>query len=239
MRKTKPVKVTALAVDFGGTVACPGPSPDAATVAWILRELSGPVIPDGFATAFEEVVRRARIADQPRHEQTSFAELLRLAALESGVRLDDPVALAQSVFTTLPDADIDPMAAHTLRNLYEAGLVCLLACDTQRPESVRRATLRRARIEDCFEVLVLSSTLGVRKPHPWFYAAVIEAAGCPPQEILFVGDTQAKDAVGPLAHGMRAVLISPDGRPSGLDPRIGVIAHLSELPAYLESLHAH
>lgn len=239
MRKTKPVKVTALAVDFGGTVACPGPRPDAATVAWMLRELSGPVIPDGFAAAFEEVVGRTRIADRPRHEQTPFAELLRLAALESGVRLDDPVALAQSVFSALPDAEVDPVAAHALRNLHEAGLVCVLACDTQRPESVRRATLRQAGIGDCFDALVLSSTLGIRKPHSRFYTAVTEAAGCPPQEILFVGDTPAKDAIGPLAHGMRAALISPDECPPGLDPRIGVIAHLSELPAYLESLHVH
>lgn len=241
VKETKPaaVPVSAVAVDFGGTLARPGPSPDAVTVARILSELGGPMIPGGFATALEGVVGRARAADRPRHEQTPFAELLRLAAAESGAVLDDPQALARAVFTAVPDAEVDPVAAHALRNLHEAGLVCVLACDTQRPESVRRATLRRARLSDCFDALVLSSTLGVRKPHPRFYTAVIEAAGCPPEQIVFVGDTPRKDAVGPLAHGMRAALISPDGRPPGLDPRIGVIAHLSELPAYLGSLHAY
>ncbi|MFC7640263.1 HAD family hydrolase [Streptosporangium lutulentum] len=114
----------------------------------------------------------------------------------------------------------------------------MLACDTQRPESVRRRTLRQAGISDCFNGLVLSSTLGVRKPHPRFYAAVVEATGCPAGEILFVGDTPAKDAFGPHGHGMRAALISPEGRPPGLHPEIGVIGHLEELPAYLESLRA-
>lgn len=238
MRKTKQVRVAAVAVDFGGTLARPGPSPDAATVARILRELDGPLIPDGFAAALDEAIRGTRAVDRPLHEQTPFADLLRLAARESGTVLDDPVALAKAVFSAVPDAEVDPVAAHALRILHEAGLVCVLACDTQRPESVRRATLRQAGISDCFDALVLSSTLGVRKPHPRFYATVIEEAGCPAEEIVFVGDTPAKDAIGPASHGMRAVLISPDGRPPRLDPGIGVIAHLRELPAYLESLHA-
>ncbi|MEU9887571.1 HAD family hydrolase [Sphaerisporangium sp. NPDC051011] len=228
--------VRAVAFDFGGTLAWPGPAPDAATVTQILRRLPCAVIPDGFAATFEQVTRRVRAADRRRDAQTSFAEQLRVAALESGAVLDDPAAATKEVFTAIVDAEIDPRAAEALRELHEDGLVCVLACDTQRPESVRRNTLREAGIGDCFDGLVLSSTLGVRKPHPRFYAAVVGAAGCPAGEILFVGDTPAKDALGPYSHGMRAALISPAGRPPGLDPRIDVIAHLAQLPAYLESL---
>ncbi|GAA4236842.1 hypothetical protein GCM10023075_60550 [Streptosporangium album] len=154
-----------------------------------------------------------------------------------GTTLEDPAAAARAVFTAVPDAEIDARAAQTLRELHDSGLVCVLACDTQRPESVRRRTLRDSGIADCFDALVLSSTVGVRKPAARFYAAVIEAAGRPAAEILFVGDTPAKDAVGPRTHGMRAALISAEGRPAGLDPAIGVISHLAELPAYLEGLH--
>src|SRR5262249_34995810 len=116
-------------------------------------------------------------------------------------------------------------------------LTCVLACDTQRPESVRRQTLEQADIADCFAALVLSSTVGVRKPHPAFYAAVMDAAGCPPALVLFVGDTPVKDAIAPRGHGMRAVLISRRGRPVGLNPRIGVIGHLADLANYLEAHH--
>lgn len=237
--KTRHARVKALALDFGGTLAHPGPSPDAATVAEILRGLHGTSITGGFASALQEVARRTRLTDRQRDEQTSFAEQLRQAATESGSILEDPVAATRAVFTAVPDAEIDPRAADALRLLYDSGLVCVLACDTQRPESVRRRTLRAAGIEDCFAALVLSSTLGVRKPHPRFYAAVVEAAGCAAGEILFVGDTPAKDAIGPHTHGMRAALISPQGRPAGLDPGIGVIGHLAELPAHLERLHEH
>ncbi|WP_433259797.1 HAD family hydrolase (plasmid) [Streptosporangium sp. CA-135522] len=227
----------ALALDFGGTLARPGPNPDAATVTEVLRGLPGASIPDGFAAVFDQVARRVRAADRQRGEQTAFAEQVRLAALESGAVLDDPAAATRAVFTAVPDAEIDARAARALRELHDSGLICVLACDTQRPESVRRRTLRDAGISDCFDALVLSSTLGVRKPHPRFYAAVVEATGCPAAEILFVGDTPAKDVIGPRTHGMRAVLISAEGRPAELDPAIGVIAHLAELPAYLESLH--
>lgn len=182
-------RVKAVAFDFGGTLARPGPNPDAATVTGVLRGLPDAVIPDGFADVFNEVGHRVRAADRQRGEQTSFAEQLRVAALESGAVLDDPAAAARKVFTAIPDAEIDPRAVHALRQVHERGLVCVLACDTQRPESVRRRTLRQAGISDCFNGLVLSSTLGVRKPHPRFYAAVVEATGCPAGEILFVGDT--------------------------------------------------
>ncbi|SFK20041.1 haloacid dehalogenase superfamily, subfamily IA, variant 3 with third motif having DD or ED [Streptosporangium canum] len=226
------MRVEALAVDFGGTLARPGPNPDAAIIAEALHGLPGTVIPDGFAAAFDDVTRQVRAADRQRGEQTPFAEQLR----RSGVHLPNPAAAAEAVFTAVPDADVDPRAADALRQLRRMGLVCVLACDTQRPESVRRRTLDAAGIGDCFDALVLSSTLGVRKPHPRCYAAVIAASGCPPERIMFVGDTPAKDAVAPYTYGMRATLISPSGRPEGLDPAIGVITHLSDLPAYLEGL---
>jgi putative hydrolase of the HAD superfamily len=141
------------------------------------------------------------------------------------------------VFTAVPDGDVGTETARTLHELHACGLVCVLACDTQRPEVVRRRTLDRAGILDCFDALVLSSMVGVRKPHPAFYAAVVEAAGCRAEEILFVGDTPVKDAIAPMAYGMQSVLIAAE-RPVHLDPSIGVIRQFGELPAHLEVRHA-
>lgn len=228
--------VHALALDFGGTLARPGPDPDGHTVAAALRKLSGTVVPEGFAETFDAVTRRVRRIDRESGRQTPFTEQLHRAAEGCGAALPDLDAAEEAVFTEVPDAEIDPSAARTLRELHASGLVCVLACDSRRSESVRRRTLDAAGILGCFDALVLSSTLGVRKPHPAFYAAVVEAAGRPAGEILFVGDTPAKDAVAPTAYGMRSVLIADD-RPAGLDPSIGVIRRFSELPSYLEGLH--
>lgn len=44
--------VRALAIDFGGTLARPGPNPDGTTVATAIGGLPDTVLPDGFAAAF-------------------------------------------------------------------------------------------------------------------------------------------------------------------------------------------
>jgi putative hydrolase of the HAD superfamily len=228
------VTVRAVAVDFGGTLARPGPSPDGAVVAAALRAVEDTVIPDGFAAAFAAVTAEVRRQDRARDIQRPFVEQLVCAARVCGAVIPAPRAAAEAVFTAVPDADVDSRAAGTLRRLRSSGLVCVLACDTQRPETVRRRTLRAAGIEACFDALVCSSTIGVRKPHPRFYDAVVRAAGCRREEILFVGDTPAKDAVGPYTYGMHAVLITAGPRPAGLPAPVDVIGHFTELPAYLE-----
>ncbi|WP_051967327.1 HAD family hydrolase [Kitasatospora mediocidica] len=232
------VDVRALALDFGGTLARPGPRPDGAIVAEVLRGLAGTVVPDGFPAVFDAVGRRIRREDRARGVQSLFAEQLHRAARECGAVLPDLPGAIEALFTAVPDAEVDPAAADALRRVRRdhGGLRCVLACDTQRPESVRRRTLRAAGLADCFDALVLSSTVGARKPHRRFYDAVVDAAGCRPQEILFVGDTPAKDAIGPHAYGMRAVLVTPAARPDGLPQEIGVIGHFAELPGYLARL---
>ncbi|GGO85153.1 hypothetical protein GCM10012280_18280 [Wenjunlia tyrosinilytica] len=225
--------VGALALDFGGTLARPGPRPTGEVVAAALKGMAGTRIPDGFAPLFDTVHQRVREADRANGGHTPFAEEIRRTARECGAVVPDPEGAVPVVFTALPDAEVDPEAARALRLMRETGLVCVMAADTERPEAVRRRTLERAGIGHCFDALVLSSELGVRKPNPAFYAAVVEAADCPPQEILFVGNTPDKDILGPRAHGMRSVLVAPDGRPPGLDERIPVIAHFADLPSYL------
>jgi FMN phosphatase YigB (HAD superfamily) len=85
----------------------------------------------------------------------------------------------------------------------------VLASNTRWPESARRRTLDAAGIGDCFHALVLSSALGLRKPHPRFYEAVLGTVGCPPGAVLFVGDTADKDIDPPLLLGMQALLVAP------------------------------
>jgi putative hydrolase of the HAD superfamily len=225
----------ALAVDFGGTLARPGPSPDGDIVASALADMEGMRIPDIFPATFDAVTRRIRHEDRERGVQSAFSEQLRQAARECGALIPDLRAATEAVFSTIPDATVDPAAAHALRLLHDRGLRCVLACDTQRPETIRRRTLSQAGIADVFHALVLSSTVGARKPHPRFYDAVVQAAGTQPEHILFVGDTPAKDATGPVTYGMRAVLIGPAPHSPALPEQIGVIDHFAELPAYLES----
>jgi len=52
-----------------------------------------------------------------------------------------------------------------------------------------------------------SSEIGWRKPSPRFFDALVQAAKCDPQQILYVGDDSANDYVGAVAAGLQAFLL--------------------------------
>lgn len=76
------------------------------------------------------------------------------------------------------------------------------------------------------------------KPDPVFYRLALAAAGAPPEQVLFVGDNLQADVIAPLTHGMRAVLVRPQGLRQGetLPDGALLIEHVRELPALLETM---
>ncbi|MGH3772343.1 MAG: HAD family hydrolase [Pseudonocardiaceae bacterium] len=230
--------VACLAVDFGGTIAAPAPSPSGGDVVEILRRRFGYCAPAGFATVVDEVRAEAGAAYRACGRQTGWETTLAASAERAGVMLPDTSRLDEVIWEEVPDGVVDPVAAETVRLLRPAGMVLVLACNTQRSLAARHRTLVAARIADCFTALVLSSVVGVGKPDPAFYAAVAtaarEATGCGPDGVVFVGDTISKDVLGPRRYGMHAVLVAPGPRPAGLPQEVPVIAHVSELPALLD-----
>ncbi|MER7207289.1 HAD family hydrolase [Streptosporangium sp. NPDC000239] len=126
---------------------------------------------------------------------------------------------------------ITPAAVEVIHGLYQAGMNLVLASNTRHGQD-RRESLRRAGVLERFTATLQSATLGVAKPDPLFYRFVLAAADVAPSRVLFVGNSMAKDVLGPLEHGMRAVLITPDADhpplPLGAKP-IPTIAHLPEL----------
>ncbi|MBP0456073.1 HAD family hydrolase [Streptomyces montanisoli] len=231
--------IRALAVDFSGTLAPAGPNPDGAHTATVLTDLPHTRIPAGFPAVFDTVRRHTRNTDRTVNRHTPFAATLRHAATLCGAVIPDPVDAAASVLAALPTPPIEPQTARAIRQIHATGLLCVLACNTEHSETARRSALRAAAIEDCFDALVLSSTLGLRKPHPHFYQAVSAACGVPAHEILFAGDNPTKDVTGPRTAGMHAVLISPAHRPDSLAPAGDNLAHITDLPTYLNVITSH
>lgn len=230
--------VACVALDFGGTIATPGPSPNGADVVEVLRAQFDCCTPPGFAAVVDHARRDAATAYRAAGRQSRWETILTTCAEQTSARLPDPRRLVEAVWREVPDAVVDPLAAATVCQLGRCGVTLVLACNTQRSLAARQRTLREAGIADCFTALVLSSVLGVGKPDPRFYAAVTtvarEATGCGPQEVVFVGDTVDRDVLGPRSCGMRPVLINPGSPPAGLSADVPVLAHLSELPVLLE-----
>lgn len=230
--------IRALAIDFSGTLASPGPNPDGSCVAEVVAGLPGCTVPADFADVFDAVNHEVRYADRLADLHTPFATVVRRAAERSGAVVPDPVAAAEAVFAALPDAVVDAHAADAVRELHRRGWRCVLACNTERSAVARRSTLVAAGIADCFAAAVLSSEVGFRKPNPEFYAIVARECAVPAGQILFVGDNLTKDVLGPRAYGMNSVRVARYGGAHDRGPAADVLGHIAELPRYLEAVGA-
>ncbi len=74
---------------------------------------------------------------------------------------------------------------------------------------------------------VVSATVGFRKPAPEFYAAVIQACGCEPRQILMIGDDLEYDVLAPRAAGLQALHLDRS-RQSGSTNRLTSLTVLAE-----------
>ena len=80
-----------------------------------------------------------------------------------------------------------------------------------------------------------SERWGVEKPDLGFFAHVVDAAGAPAEEILYVGDRVDKDVIPSLAAGLHAVRIRRGAHEHvESPPDVVTIGSLAELPEVLD-----
>jgi putative hydrolase of the HAD superfamily len=84
-----------------------------------------------------------------------------------------------------------------------------------------------------FEIYALRGGVP-KKPAAGFYAAVAEAAGAEPAQVVYVGDTYEHDVAGPARFGMRTVWLNQHGveAPGDIRPD-AMISCISQLPQAL------
>ena len=70
--------------------------------------------------------------------------------------------------------------------------------------------LKKAEIPDVFEVILVSSEMGVSKPNPRIFEVVLERLGVNPEEAVMIGNTVSTDIFGGNRVGMKTVLIQVD-----------------------------
>jgi putative hydrolase of the HAD superfamily len=94
--------------------------------------------------------------------------------------------------------------------------------------------LERLRIRHYFEFVIVSSLVGHAKPDRAIFDLAVEAAGCQPGRMLYVGDSPGADVRASRAAGWDAILITHrhHGRYSSVDVPIQVTS-LDELVRWL------
>ena len=89
------------------------------------------------------------------------------------------------------------------------------------------------------DVISSSASLGVRKPDPAFFEAVVELMGCEPSDVAYVGDRVDNDVLPAAAVGLVAIHVrrGPWGRLQRTPPEAALgLDDLASLPEALASL---
>ncbi|HEY9291436.1 MAG TPA: HAD-IA family hydrolase [Microlunatus sp.] len=194
------------------------------TIRWILFDADGVLqqMPEGWRDRLlgqlgdEPVETLAELFTEER-EQTmtggDFAALVTDALQRRGLDTDPEVVL-DSWRTLVVD---EPMTDR-IRKLRAAGIGCALATNQQDV----RVTYMRSMPEyaDLFDQQYYSSELGLAKPDPAFFGAIIGQLGIAPREALFVDDVEVNVA-GARAAGLNAEIFAQN---AGIDELERILA---------------
>jgi HAD superfamily hydrolase (TIGR01549 family) len=168
-------------------------------------------------------------------DEVDYMDVYRRAWQRAGVRLPDPLLrdildAEQQCWDRAVQVDRD--AVQILSWLGERGIKRGICSNAPFPPEMMHRQVRSNGITGLVDGVVFSSETGRRKPAPEVYQAAIEAIGTEPERTLFVGDRVREDYEGPVAVGMRAVIVTAHAED---EPRDGVptIASLAALPSFL------
>ena len=127
--------------------------------------------------------------------------------------------------------EVDPDALRMLSWLGEQGVRRGICSNAPFPPALMRRQVHSNGIDQSVDAIVFSSEIGRRKPAREMYQAALQAIGTEPGRTMFVGDRAREDYEGPLALGMRAVIVTKhaqDAPPDGV-PTIRSLAELRSL----------
>ena len=144
-----------------------------------------------------------------------------------------PVLLATHM-RELSKAVVFPDHHHAvLRALRERHRLAVVSNFDYTPTA--RLVLEREGIADLFDEILVSDTVGWRKPAPRIFQEALTRMRLAPAQAVFVGDRPDLDVAGAKGVGMRAVWINREAEalPEGAPAPDHEIRDLQELPALL------
>ena len=176
--------------------------------------------------------------------ETTAGELLRTAHRIAGRpwpadRVQQRALVLRQHIYLLAAMRTAPGAADVLAALHDRGLRLGLVSNAFWGVDVIRAMLDRDGLLPYLDMVLCSSAVGVRKPHPAIYRTALDGLDVEPAATVFIGDRLLEDVAGPRRLGMRAILTrqfrQETPATTGLARPDAIIEHFRELPALLHS----
>ena len=126
--------------------------------------------------------------------------------------------MIKGVFFDLGDTLVKEGSVETLPNAHEMLEVLAdryrlaIICNTDASGERVRGTLRSAGIERHFDLVVVSSEVGLRKPDRRVFRIALDNLDLRPDEVVMVGNRISADILGGNRVGMMTILIKWNNR---------------------------
>lgn len=136
-----------------------------------------------------------------------------------------------------------PQVHETLAALRERGLKLAIVSNAADDANVQRL-IDNHNLRRYFDPIVVSATVGVRKPNPRIFEPVLKAWGYSPAEIVMIGDTLGADILGARHRGFKSIWVTmesdtPDNAAHADTIRPdAVAASLAEVPRLIREMEA-
>ena len=191
----------------------------------------GSPAPEAEAILEDVLLPLEKIVGSISEDEVDYMDVFRKAWAKAGLRLPD------GLLHDILDAEqqcwdravrIDPDALQVLSWLGAHGIKRGICSNAPFPPEMMRRQVDSNGVGEMVDAVVFSSEVGRRKPAPEVYRAALDAIGVDARHALFVGDRVREDYEGPLALGMRAVILTAhaeEAPPKG----VPTIASLTEV----------
>jgi FMN phosphatase YigB (HAD superfamily) len=148
----------------------------------------------------------------------------------------DTNALRKAVCpVAVPGARLFPGAAELLEYLKSHQLRTVVVSNVQvRGASEYWNDFADLGIAHFLDAVITSLDVGFRKPHPAFFEAAIEVAGCEARECVMIGNSEEKDIEPAIAHGMWAIRVAIEEPPPAHSSAQAIISRLDQTRDILE-----
>lgn len=215
------------------------------------RRLEGPPPEEArLLEAFRQAVREWEARTVPRLLEMPAREVLRTALAHLGIDVSEAALNGLERAWAAPRLAIRrvfPEVPGVLAQLQAAGVRLGLISNIWISGAIVREHLDALGLLRPFECVVLSSEVGLVKPHPTLFRVALDRLGLPADRAWYVGDNPHADVAGAKAVGMGAVLVRrppdrllappppADPPPYGGPPPDLVVADLREVLAAVEA----
>ncbi|MGD0765884.1 MAG: HAD family hydrolase [Dehalococcoidia bacterium] len=173
-------------------------------------------------------------------EQKPTDEIYREAFADLGLNIPDHLLQQMDELALSPSIryTVDPQTPAVLRALRERGLRLGAVSNTYQSQAALAKSLAAHGLLEYLDALVLSSEIGLEKPHPAIFLEALRRLGVTAVKTVFVGDSVWADVLGAQALGMKSVLTHQYRRedPGEHKPDL-VIERLAEVVDFVDRLN--